>query len=68
MRGCSLGYEGLESATPTMPKTRKQKEQSAATLDSLGMDFSTQPTSLGMPGIRLSARSGRSARNERMTE
>ena len=34
----------MESATLTMPKTRKQKEQSMATLDSLGMDFSTQPT------------------------
>ena len=43
-------------------------QRSAATLPILGNAAMIDETSTGMPGTRLSARSGRSARTERMTE
>ena len=53
---------------PTMPKTRKTNAQSAATLPIFGKAAMIDETSTGIPGTRFSARSGRSARTERITE
>ena len=51
-----------------MPKTRKMKEQRATTLLSLGKAARMAEIICGMPGTRLRARSGRSARTERMAD
>ena len=51
-----------------MPKTRNTKPQRTPTLASPGSEASTDETRTGMPGTRFSARSGRSARTERITE
>ena len=57
-----------KSSTPTIPKTRKMKPHRSSTLIILGITSKTHCTSSGMPGISLSARSGRSSRKARTVE
>ena len=66
--GRAAGALALKSSTPTMAKTSITNPQSASTLPTRGSAARMDCTRTGMPGTRLSARSGRSARKARMTE
>ena len=56
----------LNNSTPTHARTMKKKETRRPTVERGGNAASIELTSTGMPGTRLSARSGRKARTERM--
>eukprot|EP00966_Prymnesium_polylepis_P312326 7216968-Prymnesium_polylepis.2 len=56
------------SCTEATPKSKKRKPNNRLTVPNFGMPARMDETKLDMPGMRLSARSGRIARTTRTTE